>query len=38
LGAAQAPRGVWAAYTFGVITSIGVKSIIISFLNILLLV
>jgi hypothetical protein len=32
LGVAQAPRGVWAAYTLNVITSISIKNIIISFL------
>jgi hypothetical protein len=35
LGAAQAPRGAWAAYIFSIITSISIKNIIISFLNIL---
>jgi hypothetical protein len=34
LGAAQAPRDAWAAYTFSIITSISIKNIIISFLNI----
>jgi hypothetical protein len=38
LRAAQAPRGAWAAYTFNIIASIGIKNIIISFLNILFLV
>jgi len=38
LGAAQSPRGTWAAYTFSVITSIGIKNIILSFLIILFLV
>ena len=38
LSAAQAPHGAWAAYTFSVITSIGIKNIIISFLIILFLV
>jgi hypothetical protein len=38
LGAAQAPRSAWAAYTFSIITSINIKDIIISFLNILFLV
>jgi hypothetical protein len=38
LSAAQAPRGAWATYTFSVITSIGIKNIIISFLIILFLV
>jgi hypothetical protein len=32
LGAAQGPRGAWAAYTFSIITSIGIKNIIFSFL------
>jgi hypothetical protein len=32
LGATKAPRSVWAGYTFSVITSIGIKNIIISFL------
>jgi len=32
------PHGTWAAYTFSVITSIGIKNIIISFLIILFLV
>jgi hypothetical protein len=31
LGAAKAPRGAWVAYTFSVITSIGIKNIIFSF-------
>ena len=26
-----APHGAWAAYTFSIITSIGIKNIIISF-------
>jgi hypothetical protein len=38
LGAAKAPRGAWAVYTFSVITSIGIKNIIFSFLIILFLV
>jgi hypothetical protein len=32
LGATQAPRGAWAAYTFSIITSNGIKNIIITFL------
>ena len=35
LGAAQTPRGFWATYTFSVITSIGIKNIILTFLTIL---
>jgi hypothetical protein len=31
-------EGAWAAYTFSIITSIGIKNIIISFFNILFLV
>jgi len=38
LGAVKAPRSAWAAYTFSVIASIGIKNIIISFLIILFLV
>jgi len=38
LGAAQAPRGAWASYTFSVITGIGITNIIISLLIILFLV
>jgi len=33
-----APHSAWAAYTFSVITSIGIKNVIISFLIILFLV
>jgi hypothetical protein len=34
LGASQAPHGAWATYKFSIITSIDIKNIIISFLNI----
>jgi hypothetical protein len=34
----QEQCGAWATYTFSIITSIGIKNIIISFLNILFLV
>jgi hypothetical protein len=32
LSATQAPRGAWAAYTFSIITGIGIKNITIIFL------